>query len=464
MSELTLQVARKIDPRKVGIALFAIWSIFGLFTLVVDRGYAAWTLQTVDFEPSDLGLQVSSNATITAVLMMCAAGMAFALGGVDRSRRKRSWRLAGWALLALGVEELLGVHPWLQSKGASWGLSYLPLLVPAAVALALALRNLGSQPRLRALFGAAILLWLAAAVVDNPTQVGSETGAQALAMASAILFALAMLARHRYLANQYYPFDEDRLSVDQIASEVLSRISIRKLAIALAAITILEAVQYTLFHAPGYPHCAAVLNPCHSRDAADVGILDLNNEQTLAATFQASLLLATGCLALVISRLRATRAEMRRWWLTLGIVMLILSTDQIIAVHSRFGDSTGLPGQIILTPVAIAGIIAWFKVLRELWGNRLARTLLIVGAVLWFLSQASDVLLDPIESLSWTTTPEETVEATGSGLWLFSVLVWLRSKLPGELILPEPVAAELEELPIIEQLPAPGEGVQTPTG
>jgi hypothetical protein len=463
MSELTLQVARKIDPRKLGLALLAIWSAFGVFALVVDQGYATWALQTADLEHSDLGLVVTTSATVTAVLMACAAGMAFALAGVDRTRRERSWRLAGWALLALGIEELLGVHPWLQSKGASWGLSYLPLLVPAVLALVPALRNLISQPRVRVLFGAAILLWLAAAAVDSPV-VGSAPAAEALAMASAMLFTLVMLERHRYLASQYYPFDEGRLSIDQSAAETLGRIPVGKLAIVLAAIWGLEVVQYIVFHVPGYPHCAAVLDPCHARDAEDVGILDLNNEQTIPATFQAALLLGTGALALVTGSLRATRAETRRWWSVLGVVFVILALDQIVAVHGRFGDTTGLPGQIILMPIAIAGMISWLKVLGDIWSNRLVRALFIAGAVFWCASQASDLFLDGIESLSWTTIPEETSETTGSLLWLFSVLIWLRTKLPVGLTLPEPVIAQLDGRPAGEQTPARSGRVQAPTG
>jgi hypothetical protein len=55
----------------------------------------------------------------------------------------------------------------------------------------------------------------------------------------------------------------------------------------------------------------------------------------------------------------------------------------------------------------------------DVWSNRLARTLLVAGATFWIASQVSDLLLDGIDSLSWTTTPEETAESAGSVLWLF---------------------------------------------
>jgi hypothetical protein len=264
--------------------------------------------------------------------------------------------------------------------------------------------------------------------VDSPSVPGSVGGSELLLMASAMLFALTLVERLRFLAGEYYPLDEaeTRLSIDQIATEVLGRINVRRLAIGSALLVAALAVQYVLFHKSGYPHCPAVLDDCHARDAEKIGILDLNNEQTLAATFQASLLLIAGGLALVASRLRTTREAARRWFAALGLAMLCLTADQILAIHSRFQDSTGITGQMILFPIAIVAVVAWWKVLQEISGNRLARALFIAGAVAWAYSQASDVLLDPIESFSWTTTPEETAETTGSMLWLFALLVWLR--------------------------------------
>jgi hypothetical protein len=332
-----------------------------------------------------------------------------------------------------------------------WALAYLPVLLPGTLALLPAFGIYHRQRGPQVLFGCAIGLWWLGALLDIPG-VSAEGGAEMFWMASASLFALMTLVRLRYLASQYYPLNEGdtRLSIDQIAAEGLARIPVRKVAIGVGAITILLALQYVIWHQPGYPHCPAVLDPCHARDASEIGILDLNNEQTLAAAFQAVLLLATGALALLTSGLRATRTEMKGWWFTLGLVYLVLACDQVLAVHSRFGDATNLPGQLILFPVAIAGLAAWFKVLQELSANRLARTLFVVGAVFWALSQLSDVLLDPIESLSWTTVPEELSETTGSALWLMSLLVWLRSVLPVSIV---PIE-RLQGPQTIEQLPS----------
>src|SRR4051794_9743524 len=109
MSELVLQAARRIDPRRVGFAVLGIWAIFALIGIVVDRGHGAWTLQAFSLTDSDLDRRLSMPASFTALLVLLAAGMAFALSRVDRTRRERKWRLAGWALLAFGLEELLGI-------------------------------------------------------------------------------------------------------------------------------------------------------------------------------------------------------------------------------------------------------------------------------------------------------------------------------------------------------------------
>lgn len=460
MSELTLQAARKIDPKRVAFALGVIWAVFALIGAIVGRGYGAWALQTVTPQHSSLDLQVSNTGAFTAFLLLSAAGLACALVNVDRSRRRRKWRLVAWALLALGLDELLGIHPWLQSEGISWNIAYAPVAALALLALVGAVQIFRSQRGAQAVFSGGIVLWLAAVLVDSPSIPGGEGGAEVLAMSSAILLALALLERLRYLARQYYPVEEDetRLTVDQIAAEALNRFPIRGFAIALVAITAAEAIQFLLLHDPGYPHCPAVLDACHARDAAPIGILDLNNEQTLAATFQAGLLYAGGALALLTSTLRATGADMKRWWAILGVVMVVLGCDQMLAIHSRFADSTGVFGQVILLPFAIAGVLAWLKIVRAMWNNRLARTLFIAGACFWVFSQASDLLLD--SALNWTTTPEETGETTGSMLWLFSILVWLRAALPVGLMPSDTAFRRRDEdddsAGLITPLPAPG--------
>jgi hypothetical protein len=452
MKELTLQAARRINPRRLGFALAGIWATFAVAGLAVEQGYASWTLQAFSLEDSNLDLRLSMPASFTALVLLLTAGLAFALAGVDRTRRHQKWRLAGWFLLAFSLEELLGAHAWLQSRGIHWAVVYLPLLLLGSAALLSALRIYRRQPDAQAVFGAGIVLWLAGSALDNPDLALSGSGSEILEMAGAICLLLGLLGRHRYLARQYYPLEESetRLSLDQIAAEALDRIPIKPFLIGIPLVTAILAIQYVVLHSGNY------------HGAESVPILDLNNEQTIWATFQGSLILCVAGLSFLAAHIRATSAEMKRWWLVLGGVLIVLGLDEIVAVHDRFQDATGLPGQTILLPVAVLGVIAWLKVLAEISDNQRARDLFVAGAALWFVSQLIDVTIQG--QMRWTITPEEVGETMGSTLWIFALLSWLRAVLPVGFFPPEPTAAQLNGHAIITPLHQPDERAQTPTG
>jgi hypothetical protein len=417
MSELTLQAARRVDPRRVALLLASVWAVFTIVGTIVDTGHGSWTLQAFKLVDSDLDLRLSMPASFTALLLALSAGMAFALSHVDRTRREGKWRLAAWALVVLSVEQLLGVHSWLETKGVSWVDFYLPLIALATVPLARTLVILRSQPRVQAMFGIAILLWLVAAALDNPDFLAYNVGPEILEMASGTLFVLALLSRLQYLAAQYYPLEEavTRLSLDQITAEVLERVRFRPILIGIVLATAAFGIQDVFLHTGNY----------HGHR---VPILDINAEQTLWATFQGSLIFSVALLSFLISRLHATPIAMRPWWKLLGAVLLVLGTDEIVAMHDRFQDATGHPGQIILIPVAIVGIAAWWKVLGEISGDQRVRRLFIAGAAFWFVSQAVDIVFQ--EHFRWTIVPEEMMETLGSTCWLFALGYWLCAVLP----------------------------------
>jgi hypothetical protein len=450
MSELTLQAARRIDPKRIALALAGIWAIFALVGIAVELGHGDSTLQAFNLADSDLERRLSMPASFTGLLLLLASGMAFALSAVDRTRRQRTWRLAGLALVVFGLDELFGLHSWLEQRGVAWTYSYLPLLALGTTALYWTVRVFRSQRVVQVLFAAAVGLWLAGGVLDNPDLLESNAAAQIIEMAAAALLALCTLERLRYLGRQYYPLEEadTRLSVDQIAAEVVDRVKLRPLAIALVLLTAAFAIQDVLLHTGDY----------HGHR---VPILDIGAEQTIWATFQGSLIYLVGLLALVTGRLHATPAAMRLWWTVLGGVLLVLGTDEIVALHNHFQDATGDPGQIVLIPVAIVGIVAWLKVLGATSGDRRVRNLFVGGAVLWLASQAIDVFLQ--EDFRWTIVPEETSETLGSACWALGIACWLHRVLPVGLMPPE-LVARLDGHALIEPLPAPGKRAQAPTG
>jgi hypothetical protein len=444
MSELTLQAARRIDPRRAGLLLLGIWLVFAALGIVVDRGHGSGTFQAFNLSDSDLDRRLSMPASFTALLVLLSAGMAFALSRVDRTRREPIWRLAAWALVALGLEQLLGVHSWLQTRGVSWNACYLPLVILAAVALLRAFGIFRNQLKVQGMFGAAILLWLAGGVLDNPNFVSANVGTEILEMAAGMLFALSLLARLRYLAAQYYPLEEahTRLSLDQIAAEILDRVKFRPIAIGLILVTAAFGTQDVLLHTGDYT-------------GHRVPILDVDTEQTLWATFQGCVIFSVALLSILTGRLRATPAEMKSWWLLGGAVLFVLGADEIIAVHDRF------QGQIVLILVAIVGIIAWFKILAATSKNDRVRRLVIAGAGLWLVSQAIEVAIQG--DMRWTIVPEELLETLGSTCWLFALGYWLRAVPPVGVFPLEPVAGMLTGKTTITQL-AESEGAEAPTG
>jgi hypothetical protein len=412
MSSFPYHLARRIDARRALVFLAACVAGFAVLGLVQAK-ISPWNFQAFDLADSDLGARVSMQATFTSLLLAASSLLAFSLADVDKHTRQRKWLRAGWVFAALAVEELLGFHGWLDDLGVPAAVSYLPLLVVATALLYDAFGMLERQPRTQALFGAALAGWLIGGLADSTT---NFKVVEIVEMAAAAMFVVSLLARCQYLARAYHPIDEaeTRPSFGMLADALVQRLPLRRIAVGLALVTGAFAIQYVLLHTGNYHH------------AEKAPILDLNNEQTLWATFQGSLIWIVAGLAVMIGCLDSTRPARRRWWLILGLSLFVLGADEVIAIHDRFQDATGHPGQIILAPLAIVAVIGWWKALQELSDDRLARALWIAGAAIWAYSQTSDILLNPIDSFRWTITPEEVAETTGSALWMFSLVIWLR--------------------------------------
>jgi hypothetical protein len=312
------------------------------------------------------------------------------------------------------------------------------------------MRIFRSQPKVQALFGSGILLWLAGGALDNPGFVSPNAGVAILEMAAGALFTVSLLARLRYLAAQYYPLEEadTRLSVDQIAAEVFDRVEFRPIVIGLILVAAAFGIQEIFLQTGDYR-------------GHRVPILDINAKETLWATFQGSLLFTVGLLSILIGRLRATPPETKSLWLVLGAVLFVVGADEIIAVHNRFHDVTGVSGQALLIPIAIVGIVAWLRLLGATAKHDRTRRLLIVGAYFWFVSQAIEVLIQG--DMRWTILPEELLETLGSSCWLFALGYWLRAVLPVGVFPLNPVAGMLTRKTTVTQL-AESEGAEAPTG
>jgi hypothetical protein len=451
MSELTLQAARRIDPKRITLALAASCGLLALAGIAVELGLDSWAFEAFDLSNSNLDRQLSMPATFTALMLGLSGVLAFALVGVDRSRRRRTWALAGIAFLLFAVEKLLGLHSWLGGHGVDWTFSYLPLIALGGAALYRTIHVFRSQRTVQLLFATAVVLWLAAGLLDDPDLVASSAAAQIVGMAAAALFTACLLERLRYLARQYYPLEENdtRLSVDQIVAEAADLVKLQPIAIVLVLLTSAFALQEVLLQTGNY----------HGHR---IPILDLDGEQTFFATFQSALIATAGLLALGTGFLKATPAGLRRSWKVFGGALLVVATEEFMALPNRFEDATGASGQILLIPVAVVGVVALWKVLRATGGDRRARFLFLAGALLWLGSQAIDVFFQ--DDARWTAVPEETAETLGSICLIFACASWLRRLLAVGLMPLDPIAGPLNGPAVIEQLPARDARVQAPTG
>ena len=198
MSELTLQAARRIDPRRVALA--AGRDLGGFRRRRHHRRPRVTAPGRFRRSTSRTPISTSGSACRPASPRCCvaavSAGMAFALSrawtapgasGSGGSRPGRCWR---WAWSSCSA-----CTPGSQTRGVSWD-GVLPARCCARdrARSCAALRIFRSQPKAQAMFGAAIVLWLVGGALDNPDFSPSRTWApEILEMAAGVLFALSLL-------------------------------------------------------------------------------------------------------------------------------------------------------------------------------------------------------------------------------------------------------------------------------
>ena len=149
---------------------------------------------------------------------------------------------------------------------------------------------------------------------------------------------------------------------------------------------------------------------------ADLDLLVINEEQTIPAYFGSALLLVGGALALGIAVARPEGDP--SWpWILLGLVLIWLGFDEAAEIHERLESRADLPAPVVLAPVALAGLAAFAGAFRRLQATPAALPLFLAGGAAWALSQA----LDPIHAVEWKSAIEETLELSGSALFLLAL-------------------------------------------
>lgn len=152
--------------------------------------------------------------------------------------------------------------------------------------------------------------------------------------------------------------------------------------------------------------------------------LDLDGEHTVPAVFSAGLLFAA---ALVAYRLASVEPCAPRAWLrTLAGGFAFMGLDELVILHERLEEATGLIWPVLYLPVIVAIGMAYLMVLPWLEGE--ARWLWIAGATAWVGSQLLELVQLIAFRHEFETTiyklfaiGEEALEMVGSALLLLAL-------------------------------------------
>ena len=165
MDNLALQLARRFQPRHVLIALAAVMACF----LVLDFGDAQGfsSLRFFDLNDSDVTFRIGLSPFVIGTLLLFSSAIAFSAASTAADSRAAFWfKASGVAFAFFGLEEILGVHSWLDTDhGVSWNISYLPFVALGTLAWFETARHLEAGPVRRLFFGG-IAAFLGACLFD----------------------------------------------------------------------------------------------------------------------------------------------------------------------------------------------------------------------------------------------------------------------------------------------------------
>jgi uncharacterized membrane protein YhaH (DUF805 family) len=160
---------------------------------------------------------------------------------------------------------------------------------------------------------------------------------------------------------------------------------------------------------------------------------ELSWQVSIPALFSAGLLFAAAMLAL--ARARQIPDARRRGWVAIGAFLTFMGIDEMVEIHERLERVTEIDWQTLYVPIALIGAVAWFVILKQLWRHRSLSIAWIAGAGAWLIAQVledvqwgpGDVLVSGAGSL---IVAEETLEMSGSALFLLTLLAIRRSERP----------------------------------
>jgi hypothetical protein len=153
---------------------------------------------------------------------------------------------------------------------------------------------------------------------------------------------------------------------------------------------------------------------------------DLDQERTVPATFSGLVLFLAVITALVLAWLERSLPI-----LGMAAVLWWMGFDEVVAIHERLQDATGITWQILYLP--FLPFVIWFFVrgIPSLPPPPRARQLFIWGIWAWIASQVLDVIQNKGGgelAIPALVPPEEYLEVTGSVLFTVALLLAVQAR------------------------------------
>lgn len=170
---------------------------------------------------------------------------------------------------------------------------------------------------------------------------------------------------------------------------------------------------------------------CWSGSGA-IAEFNLDGEFTVPAAVSGLALLAAGALALLLAR-SGTALQRRAAFAGIGVFLGAMAIDEIWAVHEKLEGAVDVDWQVLYAPAVLVAGASWliaYPAFRRL-GNR-GVALFLAGPGAWLVSQALEKVQWDDERLvrPWTIVPEESLELTGSLLFVVAFLQLIRAHPP----------------------------------
>ena len=155
---------------------------------------------------------------------------------------------------------------------------------------------------------------------------------------------------------------------------------------------------------------------------------NLDGEMNLPAAFSGLLLVAASALGFLVAAVGRTAGIKARYVAPVALLLGYMSLDEVMSFHERLESATGVDWQTLYAPVFLVAAVLAVLLLPELRPFPPAIVLFLAGGGSWATAQVIEKLQWSGDHLllPWSIVPEETLEMTGSLLFLLGFLVVLR--------------------------------------